>query len=117
MIITKRALLGAVVALSVATPLTVASAKDLTILTSVPGLNFPFFVHMMNGDAGRGVRRLGRQDSSRVRRAEQSAPKQTADVEAGGGAGASSGIVISPDRRQRHGAGDQGPRSTTACRW
>jgi ABC-type sugar transport system substrate-binding protein len=44
----KRALMGAAVALVCAAPLSGASAKSLTILTSVPGLNFPFFVHMMN---------------------------------------------------------------------
>jgi inositol transport system substrate-binding protein len=45
MLLSRRVLLAAVFASSL--PVAVASAKDLTILTSVPGLNFPFFVHMM----------------------------------------------------------------------
>ena len=41
----QRALLGAVLAFAVALP---AAAQDKkTILTSVPSLNFPFFVHML----------------------------------------------------------------------
>ena len=92
MIITKRALLGAVVALSVATPLTVASAKDLTILTSVPGLNFPFFVHMLNAMKDE-VKKTG--GTSSESDGQNNAPKQTADVEAGLTKGVD-GIVISP---------------------
>jgi inositol transport system substrate-binding protein len=67
--------------------------KELTILTSVPGLNFPFFVHMMNqmkaeatALGGITVIESDGQDST---------PKQTADVETAIVQGVD-GIVISP---------------------
>ena len=67
--------------------------KELTILESVPGLNFPFFVHMMNqmkaeaeSLGGITVIESDGQDST---------PKQTADVETAIVQGVD-GIVISP---------------------
>ena len=87
----KRALLGAAVALACAGPLP-ASAKTLTILTSVPGLNFPFFVHMMNE-----LKAETAKDGATALEADgqNNAPKQTADVEAALTKGVD-GIVISP---------------------
>jgi inositol transport system substrate-binding protein len=92
MTLTKRALLGAVVAASFALPIPGASAKDLTILTSVPGLNFPFFVHMLNAMKDE-VKKMGA--ASQEADGQNSAPKQTADVEAALTKGVD-GIVISP---------------------
>lgn len=90
--LSKRALLGAVVAVSIASPMSGASAKDLTILTSVPGLNFPFFVHMLNAMKDE-VKKLGAAASESD--GQNNAPKQTADVEAALTKGVD-GIVISP---------------------
>jgi inositol transport system substrate-binding protein len=90
MLLSRRVLLTAVVALSL--PVTVASAKDLTILTSVPGLNFPFFVHMMRAMktevTAQGAAPLESDG-------QNNAPKQTADIEAGLTKGVD-GVVISP---------------------
>ena len=88
--VSKRALLGAAVALVFAAP--VSQAKNLTILTSVPGLNFPFFVHMMD-EMKAEVSRLGA--SPLESDGQNNAPKQTADVEAALTKGVD-GIVISP---------------------
>lgn len=88
--LSKRMLLGAVFALAL--PVTAASAKDLTILTSVPGLNFPFFVHMLKAMkaevAAQGATALESDGGN-------AAPKQTADIEAGLTKGID-GVVISP---------------------
>jgi inositol transport system substrate-binding protein len=69
-----------------------AGAQDITIMTSVPSLGFPFFVHMMK-ELKDEAQKLG------VRTIESdgqnSAPKQTADLEAAIVQGVS-GIVISP---------------------
>lgn len=73
-----------------------ASAQDqkpLTILTSVPGMNFPFFVHMMNqmkAEAGAlgGITVIESDGQDQT-------PKQTADVETAIVQGVD-GIVISP---------------------
>ena len=69
-----------------------ARAQDITVMTSVPGLNFPFFVHMLKAmqDEGKalGVKTVESDG-------QNSAPKQTADVEAGVVQGVN-GIVISP---------------------
>ncbi|MBO0753023.1 MAG: substrate-binding domain-containing protein [Bradyrhizobiaceae bacterium] len=90
MVLCKRGLVGAVFALSL--PVTAASAKDLTILTSVPGLNFPFFVHMMKAMktevTAQGATPLESDG-------QNNAPKQTADIEAGLTKGVD-GVVISP---------------------
>jgi ABC-type sugar transport system substrate-binding protein len=71
----------------------VQAQQELTILESVPGLNFPFFVHMMNqmkaeaeSLGGITVIESDGQDST---------PKQTADVETAIVQGVD-GIVISP---------------------
>lgn len=90
--LSKRALLGAVFALSITTPLAGASAKDMVILTSVPGLNFPFFVHMLKAMKSE-VAKLGATSSESD--GQNNAPKQTADVEAALTKGVD-GIVISP---------------------
>ena len=70
-----------------------AQDEQLTIAFSVPGLNFPFFVHMMN---------LARAEAERLGNIEfieldgqNSAPKQTADMEAMVAQGVD-GVVISP---------------------
>jgi inositol transport system substrate-binding protein len=69
-----------------------ARAQDVTVMTSVPGLNFPFFVHMLKAmqDEGKalGVKTVESDG-------QNSAPKQTADVEAAVVQGVN-GIVISP---------------------
>jgi len=69
-----------------------ARAQDLTVMTSVPSLGFPFFVHMMKAlqDEAKalGVKTIESDG-------QNSAPKQTADVEAAVVQGVS-GIVISP---------------------
>ncbi len=70
-----------------------ASAKDLTILVSVPSLGFPFFVHMMKeiraeAEALGGIK-LVESDG------QNSTPKQSGDVEAAIAQGVD-GIVISP---------------------
>ncbi|MBB5753520.1 ABC-type sugar transport system substrate-binding protein [Prosthecomicrobium pneumaticum] len=71
-----------------------AMAQDkVTILASVPGLTFPFFVHMMNAfkaeAANLGVEVI--ESDGQV-----SSPKQTADIEAAIARGVN-GIVISPN--------------------
>jgi inositol transport system substrate-binding protein len=90
--LSKRALLAAVVSLSALGVSLPASAKDMTILTSVPGLNFPFFVHMLNAMKAQ-VKKDGA--NSQEADGQNSAPKQTADVEAALTKGVD-GIVISP---------------------
>lgn len=69
-----------------------AGAQELTVMTSVPSLGFPFFVHMMKAlqDEAKalGVRTVESDG-------QNSAPKQTADVEAAVVQGVN-GIVISP---------------------
>ncbi|HEY9348379.1 MAG TPA: substrate-binding domain-containing protein [Inquilinus sp.] len=86
----QRALLGAVLALAVTLP---AAAQDKkTILTSVPSLGFPFFVHMMK-ELKAEAEKLG--VASVESDGQNSAPKQTADVEAAL-VQKVDGIVISP---------------------
>ncbi|MGL4964720.1 MAG: substrate-binding domain-containing protein [Inquilinus sp.] len=86
----QRALLGAVLALAVTLP---AAAQDKkTILTSVPSLGFPFFVHMMK-ELKAEAQKLG--VASVESDGQNSAPKQTADVEAAL-VQKVDGIVISP---------------------
>ncbi|MGE3741901.1 MAG: substrate-binding domain-containing protein [Geminicoccaceae bacterium] len=69
-----------------------ARAQDITVMTSVPGLNFPFFVHMLKAmqdeGAALGIKTIESDG-------QNSAPKQTADVEAAVVQGVN-GIVISP---------------------
>jgi len=92
----KKAFKGAALAslmagvMAVASP---ASSQDLEIVTSVPSLGFPFFVHMQNA-LNASAEELGgitviNQDG------QNSAPKQTGDLEAAIIQGVS-GVVISP---------------------
>ena len=86
---TRRLLLASTLAFGAASP---SLAQDATILTSVPSLGFPFFVHMMKAledeAASLGVATV-QSDG------QNSTPKQTADVEAAIIQGVN-GIVISP---------------------
>ncbi len=76
----------------VATP-AVTCDQPLTIAFSVPGLNFPFFVHMMQ-EAQEAAARIGPIELIQLD-GQNSAPKQSADVEAMIVQGVD-GIVISP---------------------
>lgn len=71
-----------------------AAEKHLTILMSVPGLTFPFFVHCINQGKAEAAK-LGDIDLL-VSDGQVSSPKQTADIEAAITKGVS-GIVISPN--------------------
>jgi ABC-type sugar transport system substrate-binding protein len=90
----KTALLAAALMLPFAAPASAQADKPLTILESVPGLTFPFFVHMMNQMKAE-AERLGNitviESDGQV-----SSPKQTADIEAAITQGVD-GIVISPN--------------------
>ena len=71
----------------------IASAKDLVIMTSLPSMEFPFFVHMqkqLDQEARRigGIKIMAADGQNRV-------PKQTADVESAIIQGVD-GIIISP---------------------
>jgi inositol transport system substrate-binding protein len=88
---TRRLFVASALALSVATA-SVAKAED-TILCSVPGLTFPFFVHMMKAFKAE-AEKLG--VSVIESDGQVSSPKQTADVEAAITQGVK-GIVISPN--------------------
>ncbi|MGI3903575.1 MAG: substrate-binding domain-containing protein [Janthinobacterium lividum] len=93
MTLCRRMLLGSVFALTLAgVPNTAALAKDLTILTSVPGLNFPFFVHMLKAMKAEVSAQGGMPLEAD---GQNNAPKQTADVEAGLTKGVD-GIVLDP---------------------
>ena len=89
----RRMLLGSVFAVAVAgATVTSATAKDLTVLTSVPGLNFPFFVHMLKAMKAE----VTAQGATPLEAdGQNNAPKQTADVEAGLTKGVD-GVVMSP---------------------
>lgn len=68
-------------------------AQDLTIMTSVPSLGFPFFVHMEN-ELKKAAEQLGGVTIN-TSDGQNSAPKQTADIEAGI-VNRVDGIVMSP---------------------
>jgi len=88
---TRRLIVASALAMSLATAST-AYAEDM-ILASVPGLTFPFFVHMMNAFKAEAAKQgLGVIESD----GQVSSPKQTADVEAAITQGVK-GIVISPN--------------------
>jgi inositol transport system substrate-binding protein len=88
---TRRLVVAGALALTVATA-PVAHAED-KILASVPGLTFPFFVHMMNAFKAE----IAKQGYVAIESDGQvSSPKQTADVEAAITQGVK-GIVISPN--------------------
>ncbi len=89
--ISRRVVVAGAVALTLATS-SVAQAED-KILASVPGLTFPFFVHMMNAFKAEAAKQgIGVIESD----GQVSSPKQTADVEAAITQGVK-GIVISPN--------------------
>ena len=88
----RRLLLGSAAALIIASSSTAALAAD-KILASVPGLSFPFFVHMMNAFKAE----IQKQGYEVIESDGQvSSPKQTADIEAAITQGVK-GIVISPN--------------------
>ena len=91
----RTALVAAAVGLAFAAFSAVqAAGKPLVILESVPGLTFPFFVHMMNQMKAEAAK-LG--DIKVIESDGQvSSPKQTADVEAAITQKVN-GIVISPN--------------------
>jgi inositol transport system substrate-binding protein len=88
--ITRRIAVASLMAMALAAP---AFAEDKPlILVSVPGMNFPFFVHMMKAfDAEAAKQGLTTIEGD----GQNSAPKQTADVEAALTKGVK-GMVISP---------------------
>ncbi len=85
--------LAGVFGLALATSALAQADKPLTILESVPGLNFPFFVHMMNQMKAE-AEALGNITVIESDGQDQT-PKQTADIEAAITQGVD-GIVISP---------------------
>jgi inositol transport system substrate-binding protein len=87
----RTALASAVIAGVLALGAT-ARAADITVMTSVPSLGFPFFVHMMQ-ELKDEAQKLGVKTVESD--GQNSAPKQTADVEAAVVQGVG-GIVISP---------------------
>jgi inositol transport system substrate-binding protein len=88
---TRRLVVASALALTMVTA-PVAHAED-QILASVPGLTFPFFVHMMNAFKSEAAKQgVGVIESD----GQVSSPKQTADVEAAITQGVK-GIVISPN--------------------
>jgi inositol transport system substrate-binding protein len=88
---TRRLVVASALALTVVTA-PVAYAED-QILASVPGLTFPFFVHMMNAFKAEIVKQgYGVIESD----GQVSSPKQTADIEAAITQGVK-GIAISPN--------------------
>jgi ABC-type sugar transport system substrate-binding protein len=87
------ALLAGLVATALAGPAAAQADKPLTILQSVPGLNFPFFVHMMK-EMKAEAEALGNITVIESDGQDQT-PKQTADVETAITQGVD-GIVISP---------------------
>src|ERR1700674_5096643 len=90
----KLTTLIAAVGLAVAVAVPAAGAKKLMILSSMPGLSFPFFVHMMNQVKAE-AKKLA--DIDVVESDGQvSSPKQTADVEAAITRKVD-GIIISPN--------------------
>ena len=88
----RRLLLASALALGLAVPTGFARAQDMSVLTSVPSLGFPFFVHMMN-ELQSEAEALG--VTAVESDGQNSTPKQTADVEAAVIQGLN-GIVISP---------------------
>jgi ABC-type sugar transport system substrate-binding protein len=88
----RRLLIASTLVLGLASPAGIAKAQDITVLTSVPSLGFPFFVHMMN-ELKAEAETLG--VTAVESDGQNSTPKQTADVEAAVIQGLD-GIVISP---------------------
>lgn len=91
MLMTRRLAAASIMAAVLATP-TFADDKP-TILVSVPGLTFPFFVHMMKAFKAEADKQgLAYIESD----GQVSSPKQTADIEAALAKGVK-GIVLSPN--------------------
>lgn len=91
MLMTRRLAAASIMAVVLATP-TFAADKP-TILVSVPGLTFPFFVHMMKAFKAEADKQgLAYIESD----GQVSSPKQTADIEAALAKGVK-GIVLSPN--------------------
>ncbi len=91
MLITRRIATASLLAMALAAP-AFADEKPL-ILVSVPGLGFPFFVHMMKAfkaEADKDGLSYVESDG------QKSSPKQTADIEAALAKGVK-GIVLSPN--------------------
>jgi len=100
--LTRRRLVQTAVAAGVVTTLPLArpaaAQQTLKIAFSVPGLNFPFFVHMMNL-AAQHAKELGNIDFIQLDGQQNGAPsstKQSSDLEAVVAQGVN-GIVISPN--------------------
>jgi ABC-type sugar transport system substrate-binding protein len=91
--IAKAALIAGALGLALTAGASAQADKPLTILESVPGLNFPFFVHMMNQMKAE-AEALGNITVIESDGQDQT-PKQTADVETAITQGVD-GIVISP---------------------
>jgi ABC-type sugar transport system substrate-binding protein len=88
----RRVLLASAVAAGIAFSAGSGHAQEIRVLTSVPSLGFPFFVHMMNElKAEAEAQGVTAVESD----GQNSTPKQTADVEAAVIQGLD-GIVISP---------------------
>jgi len=92
----RRALLGTALAALIAGPAVISAvaAEKITVMTSVPSLQFPFFVHMMKALKGE-AETLGDIDIIESD-GQKSTTKQTADVEAAI-VQKVAGIVISPN--------------------
>lgn len=91
MLMTRRLAAASIMAAVLASP-TLAADKP-TILVSVPGLTFPFFVHMMKAFKAEADKQgLAYIESD----GQVSSPKQTADIEAALAKGVK-GIVLSPN--------------------
>ena len=88
---TRRTIVASALALSLMSSAAFAAADK--ILASVPGLSFPFFVHMMNAFKAEIVKQGYEVIESD---GQVSSPKQTADIEAAITQGVK-GIVISPN--------------------
>jgi ABC-type sugar transport system substrate-binding protein len=89
--ITRRVLTAGLMAIALSAP-AFADEKP-TILLSVPGMNFPFFVHMMKNGLEAEAAKQGL--STMEADGQDSSPKQTADIEAALAKGVK-GIVMSP---------------------
>ena len=88
--LTRRVVTASLLAMALSAP--AFAADKPTILVSVPGLTFPFFVHMMEAFKAEAVKQGYEPLESD---GQVSSPKQTADIEAALAKGVK-GIVLSP---------------------
>src|SRR6202166_1854082 len=88
---TRRVITASLLAMALSAP--ALAADKPTILVSVPGLTFPFFVHMMEAFKAEAVKQGYEPLESD---GQVSSPKQTADIEAALAKGVK-GIVLSPN--------------------